>query len=232
MLDLEPLAAGVGDHVRVEIDTPRLDPRLAEQGEKLAPAATDVEHGRRVAEVVHVGALTLADALRGAPHPALEGEVIGDARRRGGHRRRQSRSCGGSRPLAALEPGEPLIELDRPSGLGGRGGTQLCQARGERFPSAFLALGQRIGKAQHRCVETALVRRERLDVPAHCLAQNALRRTQDETAGAAPGARSGHERPFGTDGPQLLGGTAPGRVRVRHPSCPRAPNCPPRREAG
>src|SRR3954462_4885421 len=84
VLDVEPLTAGVGDHVRVEIDASRLDAALSEQLEKLAAAAPKVEHRRRVAEVVRVGALALADAVGGAPHAALEGEVVGDARRRGG----------------------------------------------------------------------------------------------------------------------------------------------------
>src|SRR5439155_5166329 len=61
LLDLEALAAGVGDHVRVCIDAARLDSRVAEQAEELAAAAADVEHGRRIQEVLHVRALALAD---------------------------------------------------------------------------------------------------------------------------------------------------------------------------
>ena len=65
VLDLEPFAARVGDHIGVEVDASRLDPRLTEQREELTAATAQVQHGRRVAEVVDVGALALADALGG-----------------------------------------------------------------------------------------------------------------------------------------------------------------------
>ena len=78
LLDVEALAAAVGDHVRVDVHAARLDAGLAQQPEELAAAAADVEHGRGVAKVVDVGPLPVADALRRPAHPTLEGEVVGD----------------------------------------------------------------------------------------------------------------------------------------------------------
>ena len=47
LLDVEPLAARVRDHVGVGVDPARLDPGVAEQREQLAAAAADVEHRAR-----------------------------------------------------------------------------------------------------------------------------------------------------------------------------------------
>ncbi len=52
MLDLEPLAARIGDHVRVEVDAARLDAGLAQQHEELPASATEVEHRGRLSEVI------------------------------------------------------------------------------------------------------------------------------------------------------------------------------------
>ena len=50
LLDVEALTACEGDHVRVAVDAARLDARVAQEREQLAPPAADVEHGRAVAE--------------------------------------------------------------------------------------------------------------------------------------------------------------------------------------
>src|SRR4029079_5281714 len=71
LLDVEALAACVRRHVRVGVDAARLDAGFAEQAEKLAASAADVEDGRCSAEVIEVTALALADRVSAAPHPAL-----------------------------------------------------------------------------------------------------------------------------------------------------------------
>ena len=111
LLDVEAFAAGVRDHVRVGVDAPRLDARLAQQHQQLAATAADVEDRCGVAEVLHVGPLPLADSLDAAAHAALEGEVIGQSR---GSRLRSDGDSGRSTPAgrpAPLEPHEALLEL-------------------------------------------------------------------------------------------------------------------------
>ena len=72
----------------------RLDARLGEQRQELAAPTADVEHRRRVAEVVDVLALAIADQLPRAAHPALEGEVVEGLRRRLADRSRSAAGCG------------------------------------------------------------------------------------------------------------------------------------------
>src|SRR5204862_6684339 len=53
---------------------------VAQEDEKLAAPAADVEHRCVVAEVLDVRALAAADIVGRAAHPALEGEVVGQRR--------------------------------------------------------------------------------------------------------------------------------------------------------
>ena len=78
LLDLQALAAAVGDHVPVDVDPARLHACLAEEPEELAATAADIEHGRGVTKLVDVGPLAVANALRRPAHPALVGEVVGE----------------------------------------------------------------------------------------------------------------------------------------------------------
>ena len=93
-LNVEALAAAEGGHVRVEVDAPGLDARLGEQRQELAAPTADVEHRSRVAEVVDVRALAIADQLPRAAHAALEGEVVEGLRRRLADRTRRPRAAG------------------------------------------------------------------------------------------------------------------------------------------
>src|SRR5262249_1791760 len=115
LLDVEALALREGDHVRVGVDATRVDARLAEQPEQLPAAAAEVEHGRRVPQVLDVHALAPADGRGRAAHPGLEGEVVANrgSRRLRGDRLRQGRvNAAGAAPLDA---GHSLLQLaERP----------------------------------------------------------------------------------------------------------------------
>ncbi len=114
LIDLEPFAARIRDHVSVCVDAARLDLGVAEQAEQLAPSTAQVEHRCGPAKVLDVTTLALADQLDAAPHPALEGEVVGHGGRallRGHRRSRSRRGAGNARTAASLEPGEALLEL-------------------------------------------------------------------------------------------------------------------------
>ena len=183
LLDVEALAARVGGHVGVRVDAARLHARVAEEREQLAAAAADVEHGRVVAQVVEIGALALAHELGRAAHAALEGEVVGQ-RSRGGLGGDGLRRAGGT----PLEPDEPLLELG-----------DEAAARVSVGGDAVELLEERVDQLQRRVVEAPLLLGERLDVPAHRLAQRLL----EQAGGRAPvrWALGGH-------GPELLGGGA------------------------
>ena len=180
LLDVEPFAARVGDHVAVGVDSARLHAGVAEQRDELPAAAADVEHGRVAAKIVDVGTLPLAHELGRAAHAALEGEVVreGRGRRLGGHRLLRP---GG----AALEPEHPLLQLrdQAPSGV-------------SVYGDAVELLEERVDQLQRRVVEAPLLLGERLDVPAHRLAEHFLQ----ELDGRAPVGRA-----FRGDGPELLG---------------------------
>ena len=205
----QALAAAVGDHVRVDVHAARLDAGLSQKPEELAPAAADVEHRAGVSKVVHVRPLPVANALRRPAHPTLVGEVVGHGdgtgharwRRGGGGR------LSGRRPLATLEPGEPLVDLDH-----------ALETRAERLELGLLPvcpLPNGVEELERGGVEPALVDRERLDVPAHRLAQDALERREREPAQAPVRPGSAQKRPLGADGPELLGLTPAALVPVR-----------------
>ncbi len=190
LLDVEPLAARVGNHVGVGVHPARLHSRLAQQGEELAPAAAAVQHRALPEEVEDVGALAAADLGGRAAHPALEGEVVGEGGRgrlRGDCRRR----TGG----APLEPQQPLLELsEQPYGplTGGTLGVER--------------LGKVVHELQRRVVEAALLGRQGLDVPPQQRPQEPLDGIDDRALDARPPL----DRPLGRDGPVALGrGTGP-----------------------
>src|SRR5690349_17675358 len=78
LLDVEALSACVRDHVGVGVDSARVDARLPKQGEELSAPAAEVEHGRRVPEILDIRALAVADLARVTAHPRLEREVVVD----------------------------------------------------------------------------------------------------------------------------------------------------------
>ena len=209
LLDVEALATAVGNHVGVEIHAARLDTGLAQQAEELASAGAEIEHGGGLAKVLDIGQLPLPHALGRPAHAALEGEVVGDRTRRKRRRRR------GRAALSPLQPGKSLLDLEREARLVGEGvdaALQLLDESGERVAALLErhlagvdALGETVGEPQHRRVEPALVSRERLDVPAHELAQSALGRRQEQAAQPAPGPRPREEGPLGADSPERLG---------------------------
>ena len=200
LLDVEALAACVRRHVRVRVDAARLDAGLAQQAEQLAAAAADVEDGRRSAEVIEVATLALADRVGAATHPALEGEVIRDRSRRGlsGNRDRRGRPCAAGGNWAPLQTLEPLLQLAHQS---------LRLLASDR--RGVGALGEGVDELQHRVVEDPLIGRERLDVPAHELAQKPLDRALRPAAG----------RPLRRDRPEALG-EGPCRGEFRPPRVP------------
>jgi len=186
LIDLETLAARVGDHVGVGIDAFCLDALFPQEPEELAAAAADVEHGRGVAEVVHVDALAIAHVRRRAAHLRLEREVVRDRRRRRlrGNRRRRGAA------IAPLGAGQPLLQLRERAG-----------GRFTRRLGAVELLEHPVHQLQHGVVEDALLSGERLDVPAHQGAQQALDRRGREPAQSG----SPVERPLGGHRPDALG---------------------------
>ena len=192
LLDLDTLAAGVGDHVGVGVDSARLDPGVAEEAEQLAATAADVEHRSSVAEVLDVGTLTLADVSGRAAHLRFEGEVVGDGGRgRLGGDRRGARA--GAAPLDARQPFLQLAErphcfLPRPL-------------------AAVDLLEDPVDQLQHDVVEHALLGRERLDVPAEERPKQLLDRVRDPALEPRPP----FERPVGRHGPEPLGAVSRGQ---------------------
>ena len=190
LLDVEPLAARVGDHVAVGVHSARLDSGLAQQREELAAAAAAVQDRGLRQEVRDIGALAAADLGGRAAHPALEGEVVGQ--RRGGGLRGDGRRRAGGPPL---EPQQPLLEL-REQPLGPLAGGALGVER----------LREVVHELQRRVVEAALLGGERLDVPAHQRLQQPL----DGIGDRALQAGAPLDRALGRDGPVALGrGTGP-----------------------
>ena len=207
LLDVEPLPSGVGDHVRVGIDPAGFDAGFAQQRQELAAAAADVEHRRRVAEVVHVYALPLANGRRRAAHPRLEREVVRDGG--GGRLCRDRRHRRGSRPAAApFDAPQPFLELDE------RAATRLVT---RRRPIGRLV--EIVDKLEHRIVERPLLGCERLDVPPEQRPQQSLDRIRNR----ALDARAPLERPLGRHRPHALGLGAPRRACALGTS-PAAPN--------
>jgi len=202
---------------------PPSDPSSRQRQELAAPTA-DVEHRSRGAEVVDVRVLAIADQLPRAAHAALEGEVVEGLRRRladrtGRRGLRARRSCGP--PLDAYEP---VVVLGQPRRQAGGGRPRLGLALLDNLcdlvePRAGLLadgldalrervgkrIGKRIGEREHARVEGALVRSDRLDVPAHHLSQDPLGRDQDVATDPPYEARLVEERPVGGDPGQTLG---------------------------
>ena len=166
--------------------------------------------GRSVAEVVDVGSLPLPDRLGRAAHPALEGEVVRDARRC--CLRRGCRGGRGGRPLAPLQPRQAFLQLDGEPRLPGDRVDAALQPL-EHRPDPLLrrrlrrvpALRDRVDETKDSRVEAPLVGGERLDVPAHELAQRRLDGRQREPAQPPPRSRPRKERPFGAHRPERLG---------------------------
>ena len=207
LLDGEPLPSRVRDHVSVGIHPARFDASLAQQRQELAATAADVEHRRRVAEVVDVHALPLPNGRRRAAHSRLEPEVVRD----GGSGRlcRDRRHRRGGRPAAApFDAPQPLLELDE------RAATRLVTRLRQ-----IDRLVEVVDKLEHRVVESSLLGCERLDVPPEQRPQQSLDRIRDR----ALDARSTLERPLGRDRPHALGLGAPRRASALGTS-PAAPN--------
>ena len=61
LLDVEAVAASVGDHVGIGVDAARFDSRLPEQPQELAAPAADVEDRSGATKVVDIAALAFAD---------------------------------------------------------------------------------------------------------------------------------------------------------------------------
>ena len=152
--------------------------------------------GAGVAEVVHVGALPFADALRRA-------RASGSRRRSSPGRRRdrsrsvETRRSGGRRAAGARSRRSSRVSRSSSStprarwrGRSAARRLASCCSAGRRL----VPLGQRVERAcSDGSVEPALVDRERLDVPAHGLAQDALERREREPAQAPARARADGE---------------------------------------
>jgi hypothetical protein len=111
-LNGEPIGSALLDHVRVDVDPPRLDAGLAQELEELAAPAAQIEHRRCLAEVVDVDGLPLAHDGPRPTHARLEGEVIRKLRlARTLGRRRRRRRTGRLAAQSPLESNEPLLRL-------------------------------------------------------------------------------------------------------------------------
>ena len=152
LLDLEPFAARVGDHVGVGVDAARLDAGLAQQPEELAAATADVEHGRCVAKVVDIGALALADVPGRSAHLRLEGEVVGEGGR--GRLRRRPSPAPSRRRAARCGSAAPPARPAR------------AAASSRERPPRSTSSSDPVDHLQDGVVEHPLLVRERLDVPA------------------------------------------------------------------
>ena len=204
---VEPLPSRVRDHVSVGIHPARFDARFTQQRQELAATAADVEHRRRVAEVVHVHALPLPNGRGRAAHSRLEPEVVRD----GGSGRlcRDRRHRRGSRPAAApFDAPQAFLQLDE------RAATRLVTRHRQ-----IERLVEAVDKLEHRVVESSLLGCERLDVPAQERPQQSLDRIRDR----ALDAWATLERPLRRNRPHALGLGAPGRASALCTG-PAAPN--------
>ena len=117
LLDVEALAARVGDHVGVGVDTARLDAGVAEEPEQLAAPAADVEHGRgsrggrprRGAGARGRSRSSRASSPRRRSSPGSAAASRAERQRSGQRALRGSLSAARRGP--PLEPREPLLEL-------------------------------------------------------------------------------------------------------------------------
>ena len=147
LCDVEFIATRKGDHVRVCVDSARLDTRIAKQSEQLTTPAPEVEHRRRARKQLDIRPLPLTHLVGRRTHPRLEGEVVGQrvlARLR--------RHGLGNATLAPLQPRQPLLQLPDAS--------VPC---GENADDAVDPLREPVGDLQHRVVEGALGMREGLE---------------------------------------------------------------------
>jgi hypothetical protein len=126
VVDRKTLRAPVLDELLIELDSPSVDSRLAEELEKLAPTRADVEHRRRVPECIDVDSLAFPDACSWAADPHLQREVVerwlGDVPLR--NRCRDGALRAGRPPL---EPVDALLELVEQAGEAVSKGRGLCK---------------------------------------------------------------------------------------------------------
>ena len=160
--------------------------------------------GRGFAEVLDVRPLPLADALCRPAHAALEGEVVGEDDLAGGGRRRRGCCRSGGLAQTTLEAGEPLVELNHELDPGAKLLRDL-EAPLQRRVLLVSTRRDRVQELQRGGVEPALICRERLDIPAHQLAQDALERCERQSAQPPERAGSFEKRPLRADRPELLG---------------------------
>ena len=181
LLDVEPFAARVGDHVAVGVDPARLDPGVAEQRDELAAAAADVEHRRVVAQVVDVRTLALAHELGRAAHAALEGEVVGERRRRRLRRDRLRAEPAGRRSSRRTRSSSSAIRRPRVS--------RSAEMRSSSSKSASISLS--VASLKLRCCCASGSTYQRI----------ALRSARFRNCTGAAAVR----RALGGHGPELLG---------------------------